>query len=373
MEKRNSVRDSIIDTLKGLCIVLMVAGHCGAPGTSFIYLFHMAVFFIASGYVYKEQVSDNLHSLVIYISKRIRSLYIPYAMAGVIFSIFHNLFVRINVYTNNPLLLERVARNSTFEIQEAKQIITNVIKSMLLHNNTQMGGALWFLAVLFELSVLYAFIDYLLKKVFNTTNTIIGQSIFSIVFLVIGYYGHVAGNEFYGCDKVFSYYSLFHMGIIINHSRIYIKQKRVLWKMCCFVFLAFVVLIGCQNFGTIALDKNSYCNPIFLLVASSAGWCFVYEISSILEYLNLNQAIVYLGNNTLPVVILHFLSFKIVNFAGVLLTKDSLYMAAAFPILYREKLWWIVYLIIGVFVPLLTNHVYKLVKNNFETIYTKII
>ena len=41
MEK---VRDATIDILKGIGIILMVAGHCGAPFTSYIYLFHMAIF-----------------------------------------------------------------------------------------------------------------------------------------------------------------------------------------------------------------------------------------------------------------------------------------------------------------------------------------
>lgn len=41
MQKRNLV----IDILKGLGIILMVAGHSGFPFTRFIYLFHMAIFF----------------------------------------------------------------------------------------------------------------------------------------------------------------------------------------------------------------------------------------------------------------------------------------------------------------------------------------
>lgn len=221
------------------------------------------------------------------------------------------------------------------------------------------------MAVLFELSVLYVVIDYLLKNVFKIANTITYQSMVSILFLILGYQAHVRGNEFYGFDKVFSYYSLYHIGIIMKHYGIY-KAKQNIWRMCCYCFLAFVMLICCQRFGAIALDNNSYCNPVFLLVTSISGWYFIYEISAILECKHLNKVFVYLGNNTLPIVILHFLAFKIVNFAGVVLTNDSLYMVAAFPILYRQKLCWILYLIIGVLVPISVNHVYVLIINYFR-------
>ena len=40
-------RRTDIDILKGLGILMMVAGHAGAPLKSFISLFHMAIFFIA--------------------------------------------------------------------------------------------------------------------------------------------------------------------------------------------------------------------------------------------------------------------------------------------------------------------------------------
>lgn len=42
-------RYKVIDVIKGYGICLMVCGHSGVPFTNWIYLFHMALFFIASG------------------------------------------------------------------------------------------------------------------------------------------------------------------------------------------------------------------------------------------------------------------------------------------------------------------------------------
>ena len=38
--------------MRGIGIVLMVLGHSGFPGTDFIYLFHMALFFMLSGWLF---------------------------------------------------------------------------------------------------------------------------------------------------------------------------------------------------------------------------------------------------------------------------------------------------------------------------------
>lgn len=45
-------RDPVIDSMRGIGIVLMVLGHSGYPGTDFIYLFHMALFFMLSGWLF---------------------------------------------------------------------------------------------------------------------------------------------------------------------------------------------------------------------------------------------------------------------------------------------------------------------------------
>lgn len=50
-------RDSSVDIIKGLAIVLVVYGHTWPLCRSYIYLFHMAVFLMASGFCYKTQIN----------------------------------------------------------------------------------------------------------------------------------------------------------------------------------------------------------------------------------------------------------------------------------------------------------------------------
>lgn len=48
----NNHRDITLDLVKGIGILLMVIRHARAPYSDFVLLFHMAIFFIASGYLY---------------------------------------------------------------------------------------------------------------------------------------------------------------------------------------------------------------------------------------------------------------------------------------------------------------------------------
>ena len=55
----NQGRLQHIDIAKGIAICLMVYGHTNSYGMSFIYSFHMPLFFILSGYLTKLNVPDG--------------------------------------------------------------------------------------------------------------------------------------------------------------------------------------------------------------------------------------------------------------------------------------------------------------------------
>ena len=70
-------RDETFDVLKGIAIILMIVGHCGlSPFRSFIYSFHMPLFFFVAGYFLKKRPLRKEISLS---TKR---LIIPYIFAA---------------------------------------------------------------------------------------------------------------------------------------------------------------------------------------------------------------------------------------------------------------------------------------------------
>lgn len=74
-----------IDVLKGLGILIMVAGHVGF-GNCFdfaIHPFNMPLFFIVSGYLYRCKVNDSS-----FVKRRVKSLLIPYILFGLVFAYY---------------------------------------------------------------------------------------------------------------------------------------------------------------------------------------------------------------------------------------------------------------------------------------------
>ena len=76
-----------------------------------------------------------------------------------------------------------------------------------------------------------------------------------------------------------------------------------------------------------------------------------------IEYVK--RIFVCIGQNTLAVVILHFLCFKLVSYIGVLINKQQLFLVAAFPVLYCGGVWWIAYLLSGLVIPVFLSIVWK--------------
>ena len=71
-------KDNYISVAKAIGIILMGIGHSGCPKLlrDFIYTFHMPLFFLCSGYFFKEIVS--LYKLKSFFLKKMRGLYFPY-------------------------------------------------------------------------------------------------------------------------------------------------------------------------------------------------------------------------------------------------------------------------------------------------------
>ena len=158
-----------IDILKALGIICMVSGHSGAPFTHFIYLFHIAVFFIASGFFFKESNSENIKAAAKSILRKLKQLWLPFFVWTSIFTLLHNFFIQINVYTDNPEILNWVTGEqiATIAPYSVKEIIINILKGAILKCSEQIFGAGWFLAILFMVSVCYLAVDYLTKLIFK--------------------------------------------------------------------------------------------------------------------------------------------------------------------------------------------------------------
>lgn len=99
-------REHWLDTAKGLGILAVVAGHSSnVLANTYLYWFHMPMFFIISGYLYKN--IDSMQALKGWVYKRTKQLLIPYVSFGLIISamIYFQTFSTSQLYMNFEMLL----------------------------------------------------------------------------------------------------------------------------------------------------------------------------------------------------------------------------------------------------------------------------
>lgn len=80
--------------VKGLGILLVVIGHTMSPWRDFIYTYHMSLFFFVSGILYKEKYSFDFFC---FLSRRMKTLWLPYIKYGILYIFLHNLFIYIYI------------------------------------------------------------------------------------------------------------------------------------------------------------------------------------------------------------------------------------------------------------------------------------
>lgn len=360
MEKK---RIEEIDIVKALAIICMVVGHSGAPFTDFVYLFHMAVFFIASGFFYKNSSSDSLQGMIELIIRKMKQLWIPYFVWNMIFTILNNLFITINIYTSNQEVMNYVSGKyvETHGIMGLADMVKNIVAGAVFSGGTEIGGAFWFLKILFMVSVSYCIVDFFIKKIIKKYILVV-QLFVSLVLLIFGYWCYGNGINTFGVPQMASCYCLYYMGYLLG----IVKDKYCNWNWkqhLPTIFISFLTLLFLENVGKISLGSNSYVNPAFLMLASLAGWCLLYGIAYFINLLKVKKIFLEIGKRTLSIVIFHFLAFKIVASVIVLVYELPSFCIAAFPNLYGDKgMWWLLYSIVGVTVPILLNVMYGNVR-----------
>lgn len=358
-------RDLTIDLIKGIGIILMVIRHARAPYSDIILLFHMAIFFIASGYLYNGSKIKDLKSLRTFIIKKIKGLWLPQFIFSTIFVMFNNIFIQLNIYTDKPEFLLVDGPEVTYRRLAAHydiiEMLKQIVKAVFFQCTTQVGGAFWFFQTLFIVLIMYATVDLILNRLGNENMRRIIKGIFGIIFLLIGYYCCLNGLMLKGLSRVFSVYILIYMGENLRDiSRRITGIESSVYKEILSVVLAAGMLLIAQNYGNIDLSSNSIENPIFFLTVSLLGWFLLYGISMLLlrtKCISIN-VISYISVHSVPIIALHFLCFKLINVIAVFVTGQEKYMIASFPVLMYSGLWWLAYTVVGICIPLALNFVF---------------
>lgn len=139
LSNMHETRNNAFDLAKGICILLMVVGHSGAPLVlhDAIYMFHMPCFFIISGWLFKEKYIDNI---TLFVKRKFNTLWKPYFIWGLIFLCLGNIFIALHI-SQPPYL--------TF-----KDFIVQGFGAATMLRIDHLLGGFWFLTSLFVSSII---------------------------------------------------------------------------------------------------------------------------------------------------------------------------------------------------------------------------
>lgn len=70
----------------------------------------------------------------------------------------------------------------------------------------------------------------------------------------------------------------------------------------------------------------------------------------------------YIGKHSMAIMIGHFLCFKLVSYGLIAVWKIPYFCASAFPVLTDTGIWWIIYTLVGVGIPLVAQYIWKKFK-----------
>ena len=244
-----------------------------------------------------------------------------------------------------------------------------------MKTGTQLGGALWFLKTLLLTLILYAFIDVvlwcLLKN--NSLREIVFAAI-AFIMLLLGYYCELQElNLSAGLNIVLSVFWLVWFGK-------FCRQYNLIGKLFCIkpiailltIVFGIILVIFNVNGVRISLNVNHIDNPFIFIICSICGWFMLLGVAEIMLSIDFfgNFIVELLSKKSIYIVCLHFLAFKAVNLVSVLINSEPLYLIAEFPVHMKTGIWWIVYIIAGIVLPLLFA---KVISEILHVIYRQTV
>lgn len=276
---KNDERNITVDVMKGILIILVVLGHTyNKFCNNFIYLFHVGLFFVLSGYCFSQKYTDSIMGLWNLFKKRIKSLWIPYVVYNFIFLLLQNIWLKIGFLTSNeayfsyePYLIDGYCLPITIT-----GAIKAFVKSLFFMNSRPFAGGLWFLGGLFYVTFLYAILQFILRKLKIEKLHIV----FSVIFLIVGWL--IVKLGYVQKMPLLKQAAIILISEILFSIGVYIKEYITIPEFKIPTYYAggisfFIILCVLSIFGTISIASVNIKNPLYYLtsILSGGGYSFV--------------------------------------------------------------------------------------------------
>ena len=254
-------RNTVIDFAKGLAIVLMLADHIIKTG-SFITSFHMPLFFILSGYFFKNIPFKE------YLIKKSKGLLIPYVKLSIIALVF-------------VLIRDR----NDFDISEFGE---KIIRILLGCDGLSLG---WFLIALFLSSIIY----WVVQKIFWNNKAL--YTLILVILLLVGWYGGLMFNtHYYQWDVALLCVVFFAIGHLYKE---YSKELSSWMKEWILIVSFGIWVIDILKGGIVLSLRIYYAFPVCIIGAIAGTYVVLYACRYLDKIPIINTYFRFMGRNTL--------------------------------------------------------------------------
>lgn len=341
-ENSKNNRLTYIDVAKGIGISMIVWAHAHCPAGIYFITFAVPLFFLISGFLYKEE-----QSLKEYIKRKTVTLYLPFVLCNLLWPTF---ILCCRAFAGHPI---------------TNNLLNIFLIILTLKKDGFLFGATWFLSSLFLTCVSYKFIDVFMKKWKYKT------------YFITAFYLFLA----YAASQLMPYLNhdvrrtlilplFFAIGALIKSNAGYLRTINNLFTLitvCSFFVLLEVYLtkIGMVEYS---YGANSLYNLVTFILATLLSTYMIIYISRIVSNdINNKMCILfsYLGRNSLHILLWHFVFFEILTALILRASNISLSLLDRFPHVVAAGIWVVAYFLIGICGPILMVNGFKACKRFF--------
>lgn len=330
---KNKKRDPMISIAKAIGIILMVVGHVynkESWGVHFIYMFHMPLFFVLSGYFFKAP--QNFTELLKFTRKKITGLYLPYLLWTILFVFLHNFLLKFGIgelaYSWNAAI-GCVCRSALTFVTTEKVLV-----------------GFWFLKSLFSACIFLAAILLVTRKIrLDIYQIAIVALLLVSLLIVLDFLNKTLLGMFYGT-------CFLCVGFLLRKYNIAENENGVSWilLLTCVVLLFSRIYTEVSNTEMLSVDKMTYlpfaitgsCGSIMVILCSQ-------KISSVKSFKVLG-VFRYIGDHTLIILAMHYPLIKMFDFYFMKNIEGLNSLRLIFG------------LVLGVLLPILFYKIYETVK-----------
>jgi fucose 4-O-acetylase-like acetyltransferase len=277
-------RNLSIDALKGIGIVLMVLGHCTIGNnvilTNFIFSFHMPLFFLVSGYLYKEKIFIKL------IQTNFKRIILPYLVTVSLIALFF--LFKDGFYTMFRWIISVFIANGSGEVFNFRGHI----------------GPLWFLITYF-FSYIFFYLTLKINKTYYQVFLLAVLFVLSfIVKKVIGLLPLDILSAIIGCIFLYVGYNYKNIKFLFE-NRFFISIGIIIWGLCVYS-------------GKMSMATHTY--PLNFI--NVIGACYgVFVVHRIIKRINkvsvpIYRFLIFCGQNSLLFLCIHSIDYMC-HFSGL--------------------------------------------------------